>query len=246
MKHLVTIIFLFPLSLVFSQKSELPGTYWADSTHYVDVASNDTVEFFSEYGCCLITEVYGIGAYEIRDSLLIINTDTPKNAMNSSHKTIRELDQMNNIHLQVMNSGQPVPSCNFVIKDKQTQKILMGGSTNDTGFVEFTVSDSKLNERLFIEITYLGMDSYTIQLIDVLGKSITENLKPFRVIQDKMVHFKIREVTDSIQLLGPIYSNTKDAKMNLRDKFRMMFTNWPWHWNFSYSHAAIPREFERK
>ena len=246
MKHLLTILNFCTVSLGFSQQIELNGTFWADSTHYVEVSRNDTIEFFSEYGCCLLTEVYGIGTYEIQDSILKVTPTTPRTSMKSNYQIENDLNQPDKIQITVMGSGEPVKFCNVVVKDKLTQEILMGASTNEMGFVEFTTTDIDLSENLIIESSSLGMDSYSMKLQNVVGRSIIVDLKPIRVIRDRIVEFKIRKEFDSIQLIGPIFPDSEDEKMSGKDKLRMVLTNWPWNWNFSYTHAAIPRQFEKK
>ncbi|MGB6037594.1 MAG: hypothetical protein WBG42_15070, partial [Cryomorphaceae bacterium] len=239
MKHLITILIFFCVSFGFSQDSELIGTFWADSTHYVKISSNDTIEFFSEYGCCLLTEVYGIGTYEIRDSTLTITTAAPKSTMSSNYQIIRQLDQLDKIQLAVKDSGEPVKFCNVLIKNKLTQEIVMGASTTEMGFVEFTTTDIDLSESLIIEFSSLGLDSFSMNLLDVVGRSVMVDLKPFRVVRDRIVEFKIRREFDSIQFIGPIFPDSEDETMSGKDKMRMVFKNWPWNWNFSYTHAAI-------
>jgi len=246
MKYLLTILTLSSYSPGFSQNSELIGTFRADSTHYVEVYSNDSIEFFSEYGCCLLTEVYGIGTYEIRDSILRITTTTPNTTMISNHQIVRQLDSADRIQVTVLDSGEPVKFCDVVIMDKLTQDIVMGASTNDIGFVEFTATDIDLSENLTLEFSSSDMDFYSIKFNEVVGRSIKVDLMPFRVIHDEKVEFIIRKENDLIQLIGPIFPDSEDETMSGKDKLRMVFTNWPWNWNFNYTHAAIPRQFEKK
>lgn len=245
MKHLLTILTFFTVSLGFSQKSDLIGTFWDDSTHYVEVSEKDTIEFFSEYGCCLVTETYGIGTYEVQDSILRVTPTTPRTSLRSNYQIENNLYQPDNIQITVMDSGEPVKFCNVVIKDKLTQQVLTGASTSEIGWIEIKATDIKHNENLTIEFSCLGMDSYSIEFADVIGKSINVDLKPYRVIHDEIVEFKIRKEFDSIRLIGPIFPDSEDGTMSGKDKFRMVFTNWPWNWNFSYTHAAIPRQFEK-
>jgi|GEM_PF-6055532 len=246
MKHLLTLLTFFSAAVGFSQKSEPIGTFWADSTHYVKVSDNNTIEFFSEYGCCLITEVYGIGTYEIKDSILRVTPNTPSTSMSSNHQILNELNQPDKIQITVMDLGEPVKFCNVVIQDKLTQEVLMSASTSDNGFIELTTSKIDINKNVNIKFSSLGMDSYSINLVDVIGRSIKVDLKPFQVIRDEIVEFKIRNEMDSVRLIGPIFPDSEDETMNGKDKLRMVFTNWPWNWNFSYTHAAIPRQFVKK
>lgn len=145
-----------------------------------------------------------------------------------------------------MDLGEPVKFCNVVIQDKLTQEVLMSASTSDNGFIELTTSKIDINENVNIKFSSLGMDSYSINLFDVIGRSIMVDLKPFQVIRDEIVEFKIRNEMDSIRLSGPIFPDSEDETMSGKDKLRMVFTNWPWNWNFSYTHAAIPRQFVKK
>lgn len=246
LKPLLIVLAFLTFSQGICQENELRGTYWSDSTYYVKIGTNDTIEFFSRIPSGFSFELFGVGRYEIIDSILRVKTFPPGPEIASGYKIIEELDDNDNAKLRVSNKYGPVEYCNISVVDSSSRKNITWFDADENGVSHLNLVEADLSNEAIVRFSALGMDSFSIPLSEIKGYSVEVNLKPYRVLQNDLIDFKILSKNGTFYLMGPNYPNSYDSRMKARDKLRIMLSHWPWHWNFSHFQDTVPQVFKKE
>jgi hypothetical protein len=245
MKYLLYILTVFSISQGICQESDFHGVYWSDSTHYVRIGPEDSVEFFSLYGCCLLSDIYGVGNFEIEDSTIKVTTISPKSSMISNHKLIRKLNRNDMVEFRVWNDYGPVQYFDFELLNSDSGELIRSVNTDEDGVAQLDQLDTSRGHNIIVRFSALGTDSYSIQLDEIAGYFVEVDLKAYRVIQNQTVDFRIIFRNDSLWLSGPNISDSENSNIKGSAKSRMTSTRWPWKRKSNHNHEAIPRLFKK-
>jgi len=242
----IWIIFSLTFNLVNGQERNLTGRYLS-SDNYV-VISDSSLEFMTSYGCCILTDLYGFGKYEILEDTIYVSTEKPISSNCSKFKTLNNLSAANEISVKVENNGKPVKFCSLTINDNFKKKFIYGVSTDTSGFAKLKLEPNDHYENETLTIFILGYDKFQIPVSEIIGKSIEVNLVNYMVINDRKVAFKIQKDNYSTKLVGPFFPPTDEEKLELKKTMRkrkrqMMIHSWPWNWRYKDTHEIIPTTY---
>src|SRR5947207_2599860 len=90
MRHILYILTFLYCSVSFGQ-TRLSGIYKNDK-NYVNFSSDSTVEFKTEYGCCLTSVIYGRGTYKVINDKIVINTTNTLSEFKTNISSSKNLD----------------------------------------------------------------------------------------------------------------------------------------------------------
>jgi hypothetical protein len=222
----------------------LTGKY-VSGKNYV-IVSDSTLEFKSNYGCCLLVDFYGYGKYKLRGDTIFLTTEKPIDEHLSSYKILNNLPNPIQASLKVECNKKPIPFCNILVKDKYSNKIKFSGYTDSIGFVQL---DNFENSILIIYS--LGYDRLEIPLNEIIGKSTLINLLDYEVLSNKEVVFKLLRDNISIELSGPFLLHTKDQikdakKAQRKRNTQSLVINNNWYINNKDTHTTRPTTFMRE
>ena len=91
-------------------------------------------------------------------------------------------------------------------------------------------------ENLVVELMFMGFETVTIPLKEVLGKSVKVAMSQYEIVADKKVFFEISYESDSTQIVGPEFRGST------------IFTTWPWKWRQTckYRNTSESKIFRKK
>jgi len=246
MKNIAIIILFLTAKIGFSQSGQLIGIYNSGS-NYLNILSDSTLEFKTTYGCCLLIDIYGFGNYRIVDDIIQVNTIQSENDLHSYYQVINDLNAHDRLDILIEDSSIPIAYCNVVVKEKESKKIIQGTSSDESGLANFENLQINQIDKIIVQISLIGYDTYEIPLAEIIGKSVKVILSPYKVIKNKTVIFNIISDNGSTTIIGPIFPKTKEGRRFERKvKIRMIFSRWPWKWNFKNTHEAKPTEFVKQ
>ena len=199
MKTTLIIILLTFCSLSFGQ------TFLDENTKdddFITFIAEDTIEFKVTIGECITSKVYGYGPIKSQRNRIIVHTIRPNSEKHSNYKIIDTI-QPNKIDLQVFVQGKPLYVGNVFIFMKDRKNVIVGTITNKEGKASLHIPDSYTIDNLFISISFVEYDSYSIPLKNINGKSVIINLSPYLILDDKKVIFKKTKVNGEESLRMP-------------------------------------------
>ena len=242
----ISIILSLTFNLVIGQESNLTGRY-ISSDNYV-IISDSSLEFRTSYGCCVLTDLYGFGKYEILKDTIYVSTEKPRSSNCSKFKILNNLSSTNEISVKVENNGKPIKFCTVTIEDNIKKKIIYGVSTDTSGYVNLKLKPNDHYENETLTIFILGYDKFQIPVSEIIGKSIEVNLVNYLVLKDRKVAFKIQKDNFTTKLLGPFFPPTDKEKLELKKTMRkgkrqIMTHSWPWNWRYQDTHEIIPTTY---
>jgi hypothetical protein len=240
------IILSLTFNLVIGQERDLTGRYLS-SDNYV-IISDSSLEFRTSYGCCVLTDLYGFGKYEILKDTIYVSTEKPSSSNCSKFKILNNLSSSNEISVKVENNGKPIEFCTVTIDDNVKKKIIYGVYTDTSGFVNLKLKPNDHFENKTLTIIILGYDKFQIPVSEIIGKSIEVNLVNYLVLIDRKVAFKIQKDNYSTKLLGPFFPATDEEKLEMKKTMRkrkrqMRTHSWPWNWQYRDTHKIIPTTY---
>jgi hypothetical protein len=215
MKKIMLTIFVLSSTLIYSQNIKLSGVYKAGG-NYLRIFPDSTLEFYTNYGSCILTDVRGYGTYTLKDSVIYLYTKDTIITGNSTFKIKNKSNDINKVEFEIHDDkGNIIPYVNVVVKGK---KYLKGGCTNVDGNYEVTIDS---NRYKFVEISLIGYDDYIIPVRKLIGNRITVSLMPYEILRNKNVIFKIRKTSSETSIIGPYFKNeVSDNRKQSNKKFR--------------------------
>lgn len=163
---LKTIIFflgVISVSIVYSQKN-LNGVYSGLARYqesYENFEFDENGDFEYHEGSCLGDNVYGLGTYELKEDLLILNFNRTEPRPLSYHK--EEIYISNNdsitIEIQFFDINDQLTLDHLDIRDAKRKRV---GITNSDGFIELRYKRGK--EKIDLTFVTLGYPEYNVSL----------------------------------------------------------------------------------
>ncbi len=232
MKYVSLITLLLTANHGLTQTNTLFGKY--QSGHYfINFISDSTLEFNVNSGGCLTYDLYGYGKYKIIEDKVEVRTIKSDSEFDSKYQVVKDLNDSKRVVILIEDGkSEPLAYCNVLLKNRNSDELIVGMASNEIGIAIFdNLSLSQINE-CFIEVTSLW-SAFEIPLSEVIGKSIKVTLSYHLVIQNERVVFNIKADSNSIETSGPEFIDRKvNRKPEFRWKTRVVFTKWPWNWNF--------------
>jgi hypothetical protein len=201
MKTTIIVILLAFCKISMGQFSTDENT--CDS-NFVNFIGKDSIEFKVTVGEGLTSQVYGYGAIKTHRNRIILHTIRP-NSKGHSNFLIIDTIQPDRIELQVFVESEPLIGGNVVIFRKERKKFITGTILNEKGCATFNNLNTYNFDDLFMLISFVGYDSYSIPLRSINGKSVIINLSPYLVLDDIDVIFKRKKENGKDIMKGPIF-----------------------------------------
>lgn len=200
MKLILYILTFLYFSFAFCQ-TRLYGIYKNDK-NYINLSSDSTVEFETEYGCCLTSVIYGCGTYKLINDKIVINTTNTLGKLKTKISSTKNLNDSTTICITLIEDNDNIASFVVpVIRRYKNDKFVTELRPNEIQKID---TQLQLNPSLYyIDINSLGIDRLKIPLNDLLGKSVVIKLSNIISIENQTVEFDIIKSNGNTALLGP-------------------------------------------
>ena len=212
------------------------GSY--ESGHdFVNFLSDSTLEFKVLYGSCLGTNLYGYGKYTIKKKKIKVNTIRHTSEFDMHYHVLKPLGDSTKIEFYIEDlSSQPIQYCNVVLREENAKNIDAFATADERGYAVLENLGIAQIENLVVELMFMGFETVTIPLKEVLGKSVKVAMSQYEIVADKKVFFEISYESDSTQIVGPEFRG------------KTLFTTWPWKWRQTckYRNTSESKIFRKK
>lgn len=217
------VILSLTFNLAFGQIQPLTGKFVSRDSYVVITDSSLEFKIANDGG--LITYMYGYGAYNIQNDTVYVTTSTPPQGHNSYFQITADLPSADKITVRVYDKSDVMPFYNFVLVDKKSNEIIQGATADKTGRASLDTLPTTNTQDFIIHITSLGYDDFDIPLNEIIGKSVSVYLQPYKIIENKTAKFKWVSDNNSVKLTGPFFTPTKKPKQKRRDKQKTWVTH---------------------